>query len=300
MISIYTNKQNLFKRFIKNFLTLFFNYKKSNLGPASVFINLIQGLKINGIKFNVNPSNEDAHNVCLVLSGINHLKKCIFLKKNKKIKILLAGPNLVTVPSEHNYIIFSKSINKILVPSKWVKKLYLSYKKKSKNISVWFSGVEVSNFKKGNRDKVLIYLKNKNFFFEKCINYLNKNNINFQIIKYGSFSHKKYYKLLRESRILIYFSSSESQGIAMQEAWSENVPTLVYKHSFFIYGKRRFKSSSSPYLNKSCGFFFKNFNQFTIKFDELNGNKRLAPKKWINKNMTQDISVKKLLNIISK
>ena len=85
----------------------------------------------------------------------------------------------------------------------------------------------------------------------------------------------------------------------MQEAWSKNVPTLVYKQSFWIYGKRKFRSSSSPYLNKNCGYFFKNFNEFKIKFNQLNNNKRLNPRRWLNKNMNQDTSVKKLLRIIN-
>ena len=300
MISIYINKQNSFKILIKNLLTIFCNYSKSNLGPTNVFVNLTEGLRKNGIKFNVNPAKDKVYNICLVLSGIDNLKKCINLKKNKKIKILLAGPNVVTVPSEHNYIIFSRSIDTILVPSEWVKKLYLSYKKECKNISIWFSGVKISNFTSGKRNKVLIYLKTKNIFFEKCINYLIANNIDFRILKYGFFSQKKYFELLRQSRIMIYFSSSESQGIAMQEAWSKNVPTLVYKQSFWFYGKRKFKASSSPYLNKYCGYFFKNFNEFIIKFNKLNNNKKLKPKNWLNKKMSQDASIKKLLEIIKK
>jgi hypothetical protein len=186
------------------------------------------------------------------------------------------------------------------VPSDWVKKLYLSYKKECKNISIWFSGVKISNFKSGKRNKVLIYLKNKNSFFEKCINYLITNNIDFRILKYGFFSQKTYYELLRQSRIMIYFSSSESQGIAMQEAWSENVPTLVCKQSFWIYGKRKFKASSSPYLNKNCGYFFKNFNEFIIRFNKLNNNSKINPKDWLNKKMSQDVSIKNLLEIIKK
>jgi hypothetical protein len=304
MISIYINRKNFFKNIIENFLTLLFNYKKSNLGPTNVFINLIEGLRSNNIKFNVNPSNDNnAYNICLVLSGINHLKKCIDLKKKNKIKILLAGPNLVTIPSEHNYIIFSKYIDRILVPSYWVKKLYLSYAKNYKNISIWFSGVKVSNLQNSNKNKVLIYLKNRNIFFDKCINYLIENSINFQIIEYGYFSQKKYYQLLQESRVLIYFSLSESQGIAMQEAWSRNVPTLVYKQSFWIYRKRKFRSSSSPYLNKNCGYFFKNFNEFIIKFNKLNrlnDYNRLNPRRWLNRNMNQNSSVKELLKIINR
>ena len=84
MISIYINKKNLLMKIIENCLTIFFNRKKSNLGPTNVFVNLIEGLSCIGVKFNVNPSNNNnIHDICLVLSGIDHLKKCIVLKKKK-------------------------------------------------------------------------------------------------------------------------------------------------------------------------------------------------------------------------
>jgi hypothetical protein len=300
MISIFYQKENLLKKIFINLLKLFLNLKKKNLGPKNVFINLIEGLRNYGIKYNVNPNNdENVYKICMVLSGIDNLKKCIILKKKNKIKTLLAGPNLVTVPSEYNYIIFSKSIDKILVPSDWVKKMYLRYAENCKNISIWFSGVKLSNFKNKNRNKVLIYLKRKNVFFDKCINFLKENNINFQIIEYGFFSQKKYRELLRRSRILIYFSYTESQGLAMQEAWSENVTTLVYKQSYWTYNNRNFKASSSPYLNKNCGEFFKNFNEFKRNFNYHYFDKRLNPRGWFNENMSQNISIRNLLKIIN-
>jgi hypothetical protein len=63
--------------------------------------------------------------------------------------------------------------------------------------------------------------------------------------------------------------------------------------------KKKFKASSSPYLSNNCGFFFENFEDFIVKFKKLN-NKKLNPRKWVNKNMSQDISIKKLLEIIDK
>jgi hypothetical protein len=54
---------------------------------------------------------------------------------------------------------------------------------------------------------------------------------------------------------MIYFSSTESQGIAMQEAWSYDVPTLVYSQPYYFIKNKRFNASSSPYLTKYCGFF---------------------------------------------
>ena len=45
---------------------------------------------------------------------------------------------------------------------------------------------------------------------------------------------------------------------------------------------------------------FKNFNEFIIRFNKLNNNKKIKPKNWLNKNMNQDASIKNLLEIIRK
>lgn len=136
-----------------------------------------------------------------------------------------------------------------------------------------------------------------NNFYDDCIKFLLKKNTNFKVIKYGYFSKKKYFHLLEKSKLMIYFSSTESQGIAMQEAWSYDVPTLVYSQPHYFIKNKRFNASSSPYLTKYCGFFFRNKNEFKIKFD-LILKKKLYPRKWLINNMSQDISVKKLMKII--
>jgi hypothetical protein len=87
---------------------------------------------------------------------------------------------------------------------------------------------------------------------------------------------------------------------SVNQPLQSNVPTLVFKQSFWIYGKRKFKASSSPYLNKNCGYFFKNFNEFIIRFNKLNNNSKINPKDWLNKKMSQDVSIKNLLEIIKK
>ena len=98
---------------------------------------------------------------------------------------------------------------------------------------------------------------------------------------------------------MIYFGAHESQGIAMQEAWSRDVPTLVFEKKFFFHNKKKYLASSSPYLTSACGFFFKNFKQFTLKFNYIIYSK-LYPRNWIMKNMSQKKSLNKLLYIIKK
>lgn len=76
MISIFFQKKNFFKKIIEIIL-----FKRSNFGPGSVLNNLVEGLKKNKILFNVNPSLKNIYDISLVLSGIDLLKKNIFLKK---------------------------------------------------------------------------------------------------------------------------------------------------------------------------------------------------------------------------
>jgi hypothetical protein len=102
----------------------------------------------------------------------------IFFKKNR-IKILIAGPNLVILPSENNKLLFSNYVDKILVPSNWVKKLYLNYNKNYKKISTWFSGVAIPSKKNSNKKLILIYLKKENNFYDDCIKFLLMKNTNF-------------------------------------------------------------------------------------------------------------------------
>ena len=60
----------------------------------------------------------------MVLSGIEELEYAIFLKKNKRIKKIFAGPNIAIFPSEFKSIFQRKEIDYIVTPSKWVSDYY--------------------------------------------------------------------------------------------------------------------------------------------------------------------------------
>jgi hypothetical protein len=163
---------------------------------------------------------------------------------------------------------------------------------------IWFSGVNIFKSKK-KKNQILVFIKNNNKLINPCLNYIKKKGYKFKLIRYGFYAKEYYYNMLNRSILMIYFGGTESQGIAMQEAWSMDVPTLVLKKNFFFYNKKKYLASSSPYLTSSCGFFFKNFKQFTSKF-KLIINSKLYPRNWIIKNMSQKKSLDKLLYIIKK
>ena len=297
-LSIFYKDNNYIIRFLKK---VFFTDKSS--GPEILRKNLINGLKKNLINININPNLKNIFRNCLVLDDINILKKLINIKSKKKIKII-AGPNLMIMPDEYNNILYRKEIDKIIVPCKWVKKKYLEVsKEKLKNkIFIWASGVDHNYWKPGKiKDiDILIYSKfiKKNEIFHKCIKYLKDKKFKIKIIKYGEYDYKEYLYLLKKSKKAILFSESESQGLAYFEAWSTNVPTLIYNPNENYRFPYKTKAQSCPYLNKKLGNEFKTFDTFKIKLKKFMKKKGLNPRNEIIAKYTLSKSAKKIIKIV--
>ena len=170
-------------------------------------------------------------------------------------------------------------------------------------IRVWAAGVEVCPESKEKREGCLIYKKSVDEnLFNFVIKYLKSQNINYKIIKYGKYKKERYFEMLNKVKFMIYLSQSESQGLALEEAWIRDVPTLVWNRGYFEYkktGKKFFGNVSAPYLTKECGMFFKNKGDFAEKLDffvrNLSGFK---PRDYSLKNFTDEISAKNYLKVI--
>lgn len=297
--SIFTSKPSI-KENIKKFI-----FKKNLDGPKSLIENLKIGLKKNNIDFSINPKKIQKNQICWVINERNKLKELINLKKKIKFN-LIAGPNISILPTDYDNLLIDDNINCVIVPSLWVKKLYLeaSRNKLKNKILIWPIGVDENYWKikkaKKNVD-FLIYSKN-NFkigMINKITTFFRNKNISFKIIKYGSYFKAEYLNLLSKSKYLIFFSKSESQGIACFESWSADVPIIVYRHEKKYLAKFKQKSEACPYLSKSNGYYFNNLKDFKKIIIELNRNKKIFnPRKWLLKKFNLKINIKNLhLNV---
>ena len=293
------NKSKIINKFLKKIFLI-----KKNTGPEILRNNLIRGLKQNLISININPNIRDIFRNCLILDDVDALKKIINLKKNKKNIKIIAGPNLMIMPDEYNKVLYKKEINKIIVPCKWVKKKYLEVSKnKLKNkLSIWPSGVDHNYWKPGKNKKIdfLIYSKfiKNNEIFNQCIDYLKTKKFKIKVLKYGGYNAGKYLNLLKQTKNAVFFSQSESQGLAYFEAWSTNVPTLVYNPNEKYRSSYKTKAHSCPYLNKKLGDEFKTFSAFKIKLKLFLKNKSFNPRSEILNKYTLNKAAKKLIKII--
>lgn len=277
-------------------------------GPQAVISSVIRGLNNKGFEFKLDPTakNIPADSTIWVNQSIEALEWALEFKlKNKGAKII-AGPNLVVTPDEHNSIIFDKNIDTIIQPSEWTREFYESYSRDiGSKIKIWPAGVEDPYLNINVINKVgyfIVYQKNApKELFDKVIAKLNNDNINFKIVKYGKFKHEDFLKMLVDASGMVYLSQSESQGIALQEAWIRDVPTLVWDRGYWQVGKNKFEhvQISCPYLNNECGETFNDAYAFDNKFESFIKNlPNFRARKYCLANLSDEVTTGKFLDII--
>ncbi len=279
-----------FIRRIKSFIKFLLGQKR---GPDVVVDSLLKGLKeLNfDFKFNISASKIKPDDIVYINGSLEALKWAIEAKKKGKIKKLIVGPVMSVLPTDHNSIMLNKEIDLILFPSHWTKNHWLSMVKDLDNkIKIWPAGVVVSELNNDKKDTVLIYYKNApKELFSFIIKFFSTNKIEYRVIKYGKYSQNKYFGLLNKTKYAIFLSESESQGIAMFEAWAHNVPTIVWNRGYWQSGSRNWSDEkiSAPYLNAYCGMFFADENDFVDKFNLFVSKiSAFSPREYIINNFT--------------
>lgn len=279
-------------------------------GPNVVFNNLKKGLKILNQSVLVNPSVYTISSNVGVLSNLDALDWAINAKKQQKIRRLVAGPNLVTLPHEMNGILLSPFIDVVVTPCQWVKDLYISQAPLLKEkIKIWPVGIDANYWKPSDikeKTNIIIYNKIKNDkekVFQRITNELEKRGINFQVINYGLYNPKEYLAALHDAKGLVFLSRSESQGIALFEAWSCNVPTLIWDQEYWESDDGLTKwsnASSAPFFDQQCGIKMKSISEFPNKLDKfLEEIDLFAPRHYILENFTLEICAQNYIDLFS-
>ncbi len=275
-----------------------------NGGHSGVTRSLLSGLKILGVPFSYNILHKECDTV-IVLAGIEYLKEAIELKKAGKIKKLLAGPNLVTRADEYGGICTVPEVDVCLVPSEWV---CVAYEEEipilQGRIKVWSAGVNNSFLSSNNKkkSKIVLYWKTESEAFIKSIEtLLQKYSFEVVRIRYGTYNQNQYHSLLSEAAVAIFVSVSESQGLALAEAWAMDVPTFVWNPEKLVaHGRVYSKVSSAPYLTTQTGCFWKVIDDLSVLMDKfMNKAFQFEPRKWMLHNCTDKHSAQCILNTIS-
>jgi len=278
-------------------------------GPAVVQANLIEGLirlgyeaRIFGGPFNITPSSQVG-----VLSGaLDALPWAIQAKERGWVEKLVAGPNLVIIPDWHDFILCHPLIDRVIVPSKYIADIYVDRAPELKNkVSVWPVGVDSGHWRPDFGSKTIDFLVFEKFqdpankqLLSYVQNYLVSKNYSIKTINYGSFTQHQYLEYLQRSRGMIYLTELESQGISLFEAWSTNVPTLIWDREQWIFQGLSYLGSSSPYMSESCGIKFNNMDMFATRLDEFMAQiETFEPRKYIIEKFSLEKTAKAYIDI---
>lgn len=275
------------------------NYNRSLYrGHFAVTRSLVEGLKKINASVNYNPlyPNQMADTV-IVLAGVRTLRQAIRLKHQGRIRKLYAGPNIVIFSSDYDSILASPEIDCVITPCDWVIDLYVEDNPSLQGrCFAWPAGVDTRYWlpdSETRRDRILIFEKqNKGPVgpVQPYADYLRDLGWCVNILHYGSFTHHQYIEMLKRSCLMIGFVTDESQGIAWAEAWSADVPTLIWKNDSNVYRGRRYDCSTAPYLRPENGLFFTELADFKRQFAYWEAHRQeFTPRDWTLKNMADEV-----------
>lgn len=226
-------------------------YKRKTTGPKKVVTNLILSLEKAGVPYVINRSTDVCKNIWIQDSAFL-LKK---ISNNNTNLNIIAGPNIFVNPEEIDPQINLQQVT-YLTPSSPVEKNWRQRGYKLNNFKVWPAGIDTDTYKPNSektRSKVLLYFKKRgieDLSYAKDL--LLKKGINFEVITYGSYKQDDYKKNLEQTKYIFWVGCYESQGIALQEAMSCDVPILIWDIAVpvTVYDS---ESTSAPYFDERCG-----------------------------------------------
>ena len=283
-------------------------------GPDSVAASLQRGLSELGLPLELNPKRLSAGSGPVgVLSDVGALRSAIDWKRAAPGRRLVAGPNLVVLPSDAGRLITSPEIDLVLVPSPWVRDLYEHEAPElSGRVAVWPAGVDSNYWAPaagikpspyvGEMPRALLYIKaiagQRNPSDEYLIQTraaLTRAGFFCEEVEYGSYQAGDFLSALQRADLMVAFSSSESQGLALLEAWSTNVPTYVCATGEAIIDDRKFDTSSAPFLSPETGAEFGTIVQFEELLERFvrTAGEHFRPRSWVLKSMTDSHSAQR-------
>lgn len=267
-------------------------FEQNDRGPGKVANNLIKGMSFLGLKFFINEKKD----FDIVLQNCKRL--------NEDLSNCIIGPNITTLPIDSSVVMGFQKYKKIITPSDWVKDLYLKWIDLEK-IEVWAVGIDTDLFSNFSEEKktndCLIYFKRRSLedliFATKMLKKLNQS---FEIIEYGNYNEEHFLNSIKKSKYAFVIDNCESQGIAIQEMMSSNLPLFVWDVEFWNDRGEDYKvkATSVPYWNEKCGIKEINKNLIFEKFEFFLQNIiSFKPREYVLKNLNLEKQASELIQI---
>jgi hypothetical protein len=208
------------------------------------------------------------------------------------VKHILYGPhNFVFPQTPWTYRIepvFERSIYTCL--SSHVQKIWEQFPQIVMPIKPLPFPVDVEKFKPESLEKIydcFVYFKSRSKQNLQYIeNILLSLNYNYKVLSYGNYKEEEYIDVLNKSKFGVWLGAHESQGFALQECLSMNVPLIVCNvkslndeingegnHSYMEYkDSYDLSATSCPYFDERCGTVLYDLNELPNSLENMKNN----------------------------
>jgi len=217
------------------------------------------------------------------------------------------GPHFSVFPEQHSMDRIRGPNSIYVQPSQWVVDLW----KNSNNcndivIKPLPFGVDTDLFSAvdGVKENVFIYFKRRRTEeLEFIKNIFDTSGISYRIFVYGSYSETDYLSFIRTCKYGIWLDAHESQGFALQEALSINVPLFIWNvrllsQEYHSYYPDVF-ATTIPYWDPICGEVIYDTSEFHEKFlDFLSKLSSYRPRDFVLKELSIDVCEKRFIELI--
>jgi len=235
----------------------------------------------------------------------------------KHIKIMY-GPQLFVVPEGK---VVEKRIQKyashcvLNCLSEWVKTYWFEFANDFVvPVAALPFSIETSKFKPTDTPKqydCLVYFKRRHTdLLHFATEQLSHKGLSFNVLTYGSYDEEKYLDLLQKSKFLLSLDAHESQGYALQEAMSCNVPLLVLdstsmydevdNQNVSTYKKHKPKqlfATSVPYWSEECGIKITDHRELSGAIDYMMVNGLFfTPRNYVLNTLSDKVCMKRFLH----
>ncbi|HEY2871709.1 MAG TPA: glycosyltransferase family 1 protein [Reyranella sp.] len=252
-------------------------------GARRVFLNLTAGLDRIGVPYRVNDFGHVKNNqedlVCLL--GQPHL-----LHRFEHHTPMMFGTALYNHPVDDEHLPRRHMLRQVLVPSDWVKVMFS--KSWPDIVSVWPVGIDTDRWAPSTADSkktidVVVYEKlfrERDRFLAELVEPmmadLRRRGLSVHYLRYGSYRERELMTLSQTARSMIYLSPHETQGIALEQMLSANVPVVAWDPGgdwqsleYLLRGVRYRPVTTVPYWDERCGEKFTSAADFGDAFSRF-------------------------------
>lgn len=220
-------------------------------------------------------------------------------------KRFIFGPHFSVFPDNRLFVINNKYNNAIYIqPSEWAANTWINmHALRVLPIKTFPFPVDTERFTPNPlgtiKQKIFIYFKardpNQLRFVENTLNNQLSNTMEYKVFDYRKrYKEEDYISWLKQSQYGIWIGCHESQGFALEEAMSCNVPLLVWnvKSMNQEYGSRYgdIPATSIPYWDARCGEYFYKEDEFVEKYNEfISKLSTYKPREFVLENLSVDV-----------